>query len=366
MADTESTKTEQFTLNMRTEPPEMAAGLNRIISKALWGSRTKDLTIVNPDKKNASIKLSNHNINQSSSPNVNRKMTDSQVVDTSMEEKHVANRLDYKLYDLAINDHKLNPNLWEFTDFKYYKDQYGENHAVGAFSISGTVLTPSWDHQLHKYVLVRRRCRMPLFSPINSVPEILKELNIADPTKVTYKYGVKPRSMTAEEYYEKVGKQYDKNEYATDAQTTSNAFTGQGEGKASNAIVEKGIQWCIDTANDNNPPHLYSQSERTGPSYDCTGFISSGLIQGGLDIPVLGSDGFNSALVEKGFKQLDYSSIGKDGLKRGDILDNGSHVEWYIGGGQVVGAHTDSKAPADQISVENFYPDNWVYVLRLE
>ena len=51
-------------------------------------------------------------------------------------------------------------------------------------------------------------------------------------------------------------------------------------------------------------------------------------------------------------------------LQRGDILSNPDHVEWYIGGGQVVGAHSASKPQADQICVEAYYDYNWSNILR--
>lgn len=338
MADTE--KQEKFSLEMETNPPDLAAGLNRIKNKSQFGTRTQDVTLVNHAGANTSIRLGKNQINEASSQNVSNKLNAKQAIQTSFEEKHVTNRLKLDTYEMVVNGHKLNPNLWEYSDFKKYTDMYNEIHAVGFFCTEGTILTPSWDAQLHRYVLIRRRCRMPLFSPKNNVPDILKTLNIEDPTKVVYKYGVKQSTMTAEEYYNQVGKQYDKKKYASESASSvsSSSAAGGGAGTATNEIVEKGIQWALQIAADDT--HGYSQANRTGPDYDCTSFISTGLIQGGLDIEVLGGSGFDSTLVEKGFREIPFGEVGESGLKRGDILSNPSHVEWYIGGGQVVGAHS--------------------------
>lgn len=129
--------------------------------------------------------------------------------------------------------------------------------------------------------------------------------------------------------------------------------------------VQDFIDWCVKVANDNNPPHLY-ESGGEGPNYDCTGFISCGLHETGYDITPCHGSGFDDAVVAAGFEKLDYSdSDGTGKLQAGDILSNPHHVELYIGNDQVVGAHgADNHGPADQISVEGYFTNQWTNIFR--
>ena len=137
---------------------------------------------------------------------------------------------------------------------------------------------------------------------------------------------------------------------------------GAGSGSANSQLIEKALQWCINIANDNSTSHLYSQADRNGPNYDCTSFISHGLMNAGLNLPyAFGGDSFNSDLCQYGFEELNYP--GESGLQRGDILSNSQHVAFYLGGGQMVHAR-NSGVPADeQIAVTDFY-DDWNTILR--
>ena len=53
-----------------------------------------------------------------------------------------------------------------------------------------------------------------------------------------------------------------------------------------------------------------------------------------------------------------------DDLIAGDILVNKEHTEVFIGDGKLVGAHTDSLPLPLQVSVIDFYENNWEYVYR--
>lgn len=127
--------------------------------------------------------------------------------------------------------------------------------------------------------------------------------------------------------------------------------------------VQDLINWCVNTANDNS--HLYVFGAAGPDNFDCTGFISYGMNQVGYDIQPCHGDAFDSGVIACGWESLDYNdSMGTDALQPGDILDCDNHVELYIGGGQVVGAHSSSKPPADQISVEGWFADGWTNILR--
>ncbi len=46
--------------------------------------------------------------------------------------------------------------------------------------------------------------------------------------------------------------------------------------------VEAAIQWAISIANDDS--HGYSQSNRNGPNYDCSSFVSTAFKNGGFSV----------------------------------------------------------------------------------
>ena len=129
--------------------------------------------------------------------------------------------------------------------------------------------------------------------------------------------------------------------------------------------VQDFINLAVKIANDNNPPHLYESGQAGPTNFDCTGFLSYCLNQSGYGIQPCHGSAFDTGVVECGFERKDYNdSEGYENLKPGDILSNSGHVELYIGDGKVVGAHSANKAPADQVSVESWYQDNWTEIYR--
>ncbi len=77
------------------------------------------------------------------------------------------NRKFLYLDELIINDHKLNPRIYEWSDMR----EINGNNIIGNFTADGTVLVKAWEPDLGKYVLIRRKTRQPLFG---------QELNMAD------------------------------------------------------------------------------------------------------------------------------------------------------------------------------------------
>lgn len=201
MAD--NTTKSKFKLQVKAQTPEFRSNIADIQKKANYGNRQDDTTIVNSDGANASVRLTDNKVNIASSQDSGIKVNEQQANFQSFEEKHTTNRFSLDTYEVIINGHKLNPNLWEYADMSEFKDQYTTRHAVGGLCIFGTVMCPTWDEQLHKYMLVRRLTRMPLFSPKLNVPEIMKALDIEDPTKVSYEYGYKQTTESAEEFQKK-------------------------------------------------------------------------------------------------------------------------------------------------------------------
>lgn len=78
-----------------------------------------------------------------------------------------------KANDITINNHKLNNQLWELTDFK----QKGET-AIGGLTVMANVLVKTWEPTLQKWVLIRRQMRVPLFSNLLNVPSSPEQYGI--------------------------------------------------------------------------------------------------------------------------------------------------------------------------------------------
>lgn len=137
------------------------------------------------------------------------------------------------------------------------------------------------------------------------------------------------------------------------------------------SVIESAIAWAIDIANDDS--HLYSQSVRWGPSYDCSSFVISAYNAAGVDT---GSASWTGNMIDQftkhGFIWIDWSQIGNvSNLQRGDVLlyhdsnnTSTAHTEIYLGNNMNVGAHSAKRPAADQISVSGYYWHPWHGVLR--
>ena len=103
-----------------------------------------------------------------------------QITQVSLENRTVTNRKLIETDDLVINNHKLNPFLYETADLRQV--MHNENTAIGGFTMLGTVMVKAWDQDLKRYVMIRRLVRTPMFSPTLNLPEIPAGMNVADPT----------------------------------------------------------------------------------------------------------------------------------------------------------------------------------------
>lgn len=223
----EENKKGKFKLDVKAQAPEFRANIEDLKNKADYGNRQSDTTIVNSDGANASVRLTDNKVNIASSQDTGMKVNNQQQNFQSFEEKHVTNRFNLDTYEIVINGHKLNPNLWEYADMSEYKDSYQTKHAVGGLCMFGSVLCPSWDEQLHKYVLIRRLARMPIFSSKLNVPEIMKQLNIQDPTKVAYEYGYKQSTESADSYQKKAAEKLKTEEDKKDGDAPEQGSNGR-------------------------------------------------------------------------------------------------------------------------------------------
>lgn len=195
---------EAITLRIKKQPPEnMHAKISEIKDKAAYLNRIDDKGSINENGGQASIAIRNNKINVASSQHTNIKINgnSNQNIATSFEQQIITNKFSIQTDEITINEHKLNNKIWEYTDFKEYKDSLHNTHTVGRFCVFGSVLTKSWDHQLKKYVLIRRPAMMPMFAPLHNVPEINTGLDVEDPTQINYNYDAKQPTESAEDWY---------------------------------------------------------------------------------------------------------------------------------------------------------------------
>lgn len=75
--------------------------------------------------------------------------------------------------DLIINRHKLNSQLYEFTNLK---SNLGT--IMGNLMVESTILVKTWEPNLGQYVLIRRPARFPVFSHLLDAYEIDERLKL--------------------------------------------------------------------------------------------------------------------------------------------------------------------------------------------
>ena len=144
--------------------------------------------------------------------------------------------------------------------------------------------------------------------------------------------------------------------------------------------IDDFLEWLKDIADNNEYVYTYGANHGvpwdnylTLKEFDCSSFISFGLHNGGgYDLETQFTTQYQKEeLVELGFKAIPFRS--KSQLQRGDILvvysPSAKHTEavWSVNGSDVklIGAHGDvGISPPQQISVTDYWNDNWQWILR--
>ena len=99
-----------------------------------------------------------------------------QSVEHSIESSTIAVRKRLEVDEIVINEHKLNPALYELSDMK---QMYGNpDMAIGNLTLFTTVLVKAWEPTLKKWVLIRRLARVPAFSPVLNLPDAPENLDV--------------------------------------------------------------------------------------------------------------------------------------------------------------------------------------------
>lgn len=150
--------------------------LNWIKERAKHVSRGKEKGIINKKSKSSVVVRENGNINIVSNASSQYKLSRGKTTETSHVSETITNRKKITADDIIINNHKLNPKLYEYTDMKSVLNDEGK--VVGNLNMFGTVLVRAWEPTLEKYVLIRRQVTMPIFSPALDTPDIHPNLSI--------------------------------------------------------------------------------------------------------------------------------------------------------------------------------------------
>ena len=142
--------------------------------------------LINESIGSSAIVRDNGQINLTASTSSQYKLNpNGQSIEQTLESNTISVRKNFSVNELIINNHKLNPDLYELTDFKTRDILPGQDVIIGNLCVYGSVLVKAWEPNLKRYVLIRRPIRVPMFSNKLNTPSINSGLNINDPLKNT-------------------------------------------------------------------------------------------------------------------------------------------------------------------------------------
>lgn len=157
----------------------------QIQERAKYIKRGHEVGMINDTTQSSVVIRHDGQINVSANRYAQYKLNPSgKVIEEALESVSLSNRRKIQTDDVVLNEHKLNPYLYELTDIKKLATAYNDNMFVGNFCLFGSVLTMSWETHLKRYVLLRRPARMPMFSTVLNMPEINVGLGVTDPLKI--------------------------------------------------------------------------------------------------------------------------------------------------------------------------------------
>lgn len=158
---------------------------SQIQERAKYIKRGHESALMNDTTRSSVVIRHDGQINISANRYAQFKLNPSgKIIEEALESVQLSNRHKIQTDDIVLNEHKLNPYLYELTDIKKLTSAYNDEMYVGNFCLFGSVLTKSWDMNLKRYVLIRRPARMPMFSTVLNVPEINTGLGVSDPLKI--------------------------------------------------------------------------------------------------------------------------------------------------------------------------------------
>ncbi|RGQ08342.1 hypothetical protein DWZ11_00345 [Megamonas rupellensis] len=174
-------------VNLEADPPkEFSTKLSDLENKAKNLNRMTEKGLINESIGSSAIVRDNGQINLTASTSSQYKLNpNGQSIEQTLESNTISVRKNFSVNELIINNHKLNPDLYELTDFKTRDILPGQDVIIGNLCVYGSVLVKAWEPNLKRYVLIRRPVRIPMFSNKLNTPSINGGLNIDDPLKNT-------------------------------------------------------------------------------------------------------------------------------------------------------------------------------------
>lgn len=157
--------------------------IDKIIERDNYPDRQSESGFVNPDTGSSVLIDREGNITVASSENVQYKMNyaSGAVNEISFQSDTTTNRKRLFTDEVLINNHKMNPQIYELTDMK---NLYGDpNYCIGNLTVNATVLVKAWEQNLKKWVLIRRPIRTPLFMNSLGIAGAPKDMKVDDDIK---------------------------------------------------------------------------------------------------------------------------------------------------------------------------------------
>ena len=324
-------------VTLEPDPPkDFTPTLSDLKSKATNLSRMSEKGLINEVSGATVVTRENGQINIASGKYAQYKLNpNGRAVEHSIVSDTITNRKKYTVDEFVINDHKLNPHLYELTDMKKISLQSNAEALVGNFCITGTVLVKAWEVNLKRYVLIRRPVRIPMFSPLLNAPAINTAIGVDDPLKINEDilaksdkgYQVNALISDAKSLVGKPG--VDRGASANgDASKNNNGAAGKGDQPVDKGL-ELGSQSWMGVTMNNGTNGCVEAATKIGSYY--SKFLCKELENGVVGVSALVSDAEAA-----GVQVIDFNA---GSLAKGDVIVYGSldHVVLADGAGGYVG-----------------------------
>ena len=241
---------EEILLKINNENTKSAASLLAEYKERIsYPDRQSDVGLVNPKNSSMVVIKENGDINLTQNETSNIKINNNQVVETAPESVTVTNRKTLHTDEIVVNNHKLNPQILELSDVRVLFDN--PDDAIGNLMMDGTVLVKTWEPNLNRYVLMRRKIRTPLFSKTLNTPQAPENMDVVtqfidrldiNAAKLLKQEKDRKDKITAEMLNAQGGSNYDQGDYnnydSEFSEQSSNSITSQGGMSIDNANTE--------------------------------------------------------------------------------------------------------------------------------
>ena len=218
---TESAETKPVTASLKIETDnKYEPSFPDVQNAAEYFQRGVDRGVVNTDKGSSMLVRNSGDISLSAGLYSTMKVgADGKHKTVSMQNETITNRFHVKTDDFVVNNHKMNPDLWELAEMKDVLSD-DNKYIAGNLTMCGSVLVKAWDAQLKRYVLIRRPIRTPLFFPMMNTEKIPSSLHINDSTNNSGQSNLNSYSSTDSAY----------SSSTNNAGTTAGASAGKAAG----------------------------------------------------------------------------------------------------------------------------------------